>query len=61
MNGPILVVGGAGYIGSHIVFDNLSTGFRDAARYGRLIECDLGDQTLLDRIFAENDIAAVLH
>ena len=28
---------------------------------GRLIECDLGDQALLDRIFAENDIAAVLH
>ena len=40
---------------------NGSIGFPDAARYGRLIECDLGDQALLDRIFAENDIAAVLH
>ena len=73
MKSSILVVGGAGYIGSHmakmlaqsshevIVMDNLSTGFRDAARYGRLIEGDLADQALLDRIFAEDDIAAVLH
>ncbi|WP_235179961.1 UDP-glucose 4-epimerase GalE [Acidithiobacillus thiooxidans] len=69
----MLVVGGAGYIGSHmakmlaqsghevIVLDNLSTGFRDAVRYGRLIEGDLADQTLLDRIFTENSIAAVMH
>ena len=73
MNGSALVVGGAGYIGSHmakmlaqsghevIILDNLSTGFRDAARHGRLIEGDLADQALLDRIFAEDDIAAVLH
>ncbi|WP_414041106.1 UDP-glucose 4-epimerase GalE [Acidithiobacillus sp. M4-SHS-6] len=73
MKGSILVVGGAGYIGSHmakmlvqnghevIVIDNLSTGFRDAARYGRLMEGDLADQTLLDRIFTENSIAAVMH
>ena len=70
---PVLVVGGAGYIGSHmvkmlvqsghevIVLDNLSTGFRDAVHYGRLIEGDLADQALLDRIFAENSIAAVMH
>ncbi len=63
MSGAILVVGGAGYIGSRmakmlvqsghevIILDNLSTGFRDAARYGRLIEGDLADQALLDRIF----------
>lgn len=73
MKASILVVGGAGYIGSHmakmlvqsghevIVLDNLSTGFRDAVRYGRLIEGDLADQTLLDRIFTENSIAAVMH
>ena len=73
MKSSILVVGGAGYIGSHmakmlaqsghdvLVLDNLSTGFRDAVRYGRLIEGDLADQALLDRIFAEDDIAAVLH
>jgi len=73
MNGAILVVGGAGYVGSHmtkmlvqsghsvIVLDNLCTGFRDAVRYGRLIEGNLADSTLLDQIFTENDIAAVLH
>ena len=66
MTGPVLVVGGAGYIGSHMakmlvqsgyevtVLDNLSTGFRDAVRYGCLIEGDLADCTLLDRIFTEN-------
>jgi UDP-glucose 4-epimerase len=73
LNGAILVVGGAGYIGSHmakilvqsghsvIVLDNLCTGFRDAVRYGRLVEGDLADSTLLDQIFTENDVAAVLH
>jgi UDP-glucose 4-epimerase len=73
MNRSVLVVGGAGYIGSHmakalvqsgyavIVLDNLCTGFRDAVRYGRLIEGDLADSALLDEIFRENDIAAVLH
>jgi UDP-glucose 4-epimerase len=69
----VLVVGGAGYIGSHmakmlvqngyevLILDNLSTGFRDAVRYGRFIEGDLADQSLLDQIFRENDIVAVLH
>lgn len=69
----ILVVGGAGYIGSHmakmlvwsghsvIVLDNLCTGFQDAVHYGRLVEGDLADSTLLDQIFTENDVAAVLH
>lgn len=46
-----------------IVLDNnpLSTGFRDAVSYVRLIEGDLADQTPLDRIFSENSIAAVMH
>jgi UDP-glucose 4-epimerase len=69
----ILLTGGAGYIGSHmakmlvqsgyevIIFDNLSTGFRDAARYGRLIEGDLADRTLLEQIFTENQVVAVMH
>ncbi|MDA8153957.1 MAG: UDP-glucose 4-epimerase GalE [Acidithiobacillus sp.] len=73
MSSSILVVGGAGYIGSHmakmlmqsghdiLVLDNLSTGFRDAVRYGRFIEGDLTDRYLLDRMFAENSIDAVLH
>jgi len=69
----ILVVGGAGYIGSHMVkqlslagndvitLDNLSYGYRDAVRYGEFIEGDLGDSTVLDSIFKLNDVDAVMH
>lgn len=69
----ILVVGGAGYIGSHMVkqlaqsgnevvtLDNLSYGYRDAVRYGEFIEGDLGDGTLLESIFKAGDIDAVMH
>ena len=58
----ILVCGGAGYIGSHvvkqlalkgfdvIVLDNLSHGYRDAVRYGSFIEGDIADKVLLDKI-----------
>jgi UDP-glucose 4-epimerase len=68
-----LVVGGAGYIGSHMVkeliahhydgliLDNLSTGHRRLFTGGRLIHGDLGDPTLLDRLFSENRIDAVMH
>jgi len=69
----ILLTGGAGYIGAHmakmlvqsgyevIILDNISTGIRDAVRYGRLVEGDLADLALLQRIFAENEIMAVMH
>ncbi|WP_322630150.1 UDP-glucose 4-epimerase GalE [Halothiobacillus sp.] len=69
----ILVVGGAGYIGAHmvkwlaraghevIVLDNLSTGHRDAARYGSLVEGDLADEWLLDSLFKDNQFDAVMH
>jgi UDP-glucose 4-epimerase len=69
----ILVVGGAGYIGSHMVkqlaqsghdvltLDNLSYGYRDAVRYGEFIEGDLGDSTVLDAIFKAGDVDAVMH
>ncbi len=69
----ILVAGGAGYIGSHMVkqlalagndvitLDNLSYGYRDAVKYGEFIEGDLGDSTLLDSIFKSGDIDAVMH
>ncbi len=69
----ILVVGGAGYIGSHmakmlslrdfkpITLDNLSTGYRDSVRYGEFIEGDLSDSDLLDQIFTSSHIHAVMH
>jgi UDP-glucose 4-epimerase len=69
----ILVTGGAGYIGSHvvrqlgengedvIVLDNLSSGFADAVLHGRLVIGDTGDTELLERLFTEHDIGTVMH
>lgn len=69
----ILVVGGAGYIGSHMVkmllaagfsvvtLDNLVTGYRDAVVGGDFVHGDLNDRPLLDRLFSEHDFAAVMH
>jgi len=70
----ILIVGGAGYIGSHmvkmlakdghrvIVLDNLSTGFAEAARFGeKLIVGDLADESLLDQLFTDYQFDAVMH
>lgn len=69
----VLVAGGAGYIGAHMVkellvadfdvitLDNLSTGHKDLVSGGRFVQGDLHDQTLLDRLFTENSIDAVMH
>lgn len=71
---PVLVTGGAGYIGSHAVLalsdagwpvaviDNLSTGFRFAIPDGvPLYEGDIEDGALLARIFAEQGTRAIMH
>ncbi|GGN57660.1 UDP-glucose 4-epimerase GalE [Novosphingobium indicum] len=71
---PVLVTGGAGYIGSHAVLalkdagwpvavvDNLSTGFRFAIPDGvPLYEGDIEDGELLARIFAEQGTQAIMH
>ncbi|WP_404362094.1 UDP-glucose 4-epimerase GalE [Marinobacter sp.] len=69
----VLVTGGAGYIGSHVVrqlgaaghditvFDNLSTGYRWAVTCGELIVGDLGDEAALEQLFSEHQFEAVLH
>jgi UDP-glucose 4-epimerase len=69
----ILVTGGAGYIGSHVVrqlgernenvvvLDNLSTGFRSAVLSGRLITGDTGDRELVSRLLSEHNIETVMH
>jgi len=70
----ILVTGGAGYIGSHLVkqlgedtehnitvLDNLVTGFEDAILYGKFIKEDLSNFDKIDKIFEENNFDAVIH
>lgn len=72
-NKKILVTGGAGYIGSHVVrqlgladeqvvtLDNLTTGFKAAVTSGELVIGDTGDADLLDRLFAKHKFDTVLH
>jgi len=69
----ILVTGGAGYIGSHackflrlagyvpVTYDNLSTGWRDAVKFGPLEVGDLADRGRLDQVFATYQPLAVMH
>jgi UDP-glucose 4-epimerase len=69
----ILVTGGAGYIGSHVVrqlgergervvvLDNLSTGFRSAVMSGLLVVGDTGDRELVSRLLKEHGIETVMH
>src|SRR5271154_4041554 len=56
----ILVTGGAGYIGSHASRARIATGHRSFVS-GPLVVGDLLDQAALARVFAEHDIAAVMH
>ncbi|MEI8145218.1 MAG: UDP-glucose 4-epimerase GalE [Alphaproteobacteria bacterium] len=70
----ILVTGGAGYIGSHmvlalceagervVVLDNLSTGFAWAIDpRATLVVGDMGDQALVETVMRENDVEAIIH
>lgn len=69
----ILVCGGAGYIGSHMckmlarqgylvtVFDNLSTGHREACQWGNFVHGDLLDSKALQSLFTSSGFAAVMH
>ena len=69
----ILITGGAGYIGSHVVkalgtqgrdlviYDNLSTGHKEAITFGKLVQGDLADKEKLESVFRDHKIEAVLH
>lgn len=69
----ILVVGGAGYIGSHMVkllgqrgcavttLDDLSSGHRDAVLIGDFVQGDMADTELLRGVFAQRKYDAVMH
>lgn len=69
----LLVCGGAGYIGSHmvrmllrgnhevIVYDNLSTGHAQAVPAGRLVQGDIGDASAMRALFAQHTFDGVMH
>ena len=69
----VLVTGGAGYIGSHackalraagfvpVTYDNLSTGWQDAVKFGPFMQGDLLDAERLDAVFASYEPVAVMH
>ncbi|HKL45144.1 MAG TPA: UDP-glucose 4-epimerase GalE [Roseovarius sp.] len=69
----VLVTGGAGYIGSHackalsragytpVTYDNLSTGWEDAVKFGPFEQGCLTDRARLDQIFAAYQPQAVMH
>ena len=72
-NGTILVTGGAGYIGSHVVrqlgernenvvvLDNLSTGFEDAVIHGTFVNGDTGDSELINKLMKDHNVDTVMH
>jgi UDP-glucose 4-epimerase len=71
--GSILVTGGAGYIGSHVVLqlrargesvvvlDDLSRGFRQAVADTPLVVGDMGDRALVSRLLREHEVDTVMH
>ena len=73
MSIPILVTGGAGYIGAHtckalkntgflpVTFDNLSLGHRDFVRWGPLVEADISDPAAVAAACAKHKVQAAMH
>ena len=69
----ILVTGGAGYIGSHVVrqlgergesvvvLDNLVTGFKSAVLHGKLVRGNTGDRELVGRVLKDHGVNTVMH
>lgn len=73
MDEAVLITGGAGYIGSHVVrhlgeagysvvvLDNLAKGFREAVLYGTLIVGDTGNTRLVEQLLRDYSVKSVLH
>jgi len=71
--GAVLVTGGAGYIGSHVVLqlrergervvvlDNLTTGFRQSIGDTAFVEGDVGDAALVEATLEDHEVACVMH
>ncbi|SHH44091.1 UDP-glucose 4-epimerase GalE [Thermosipho atlanticus] len=69
----VLVAGGAGYIGSHVckklhergykvvVYDNLVHGYKEFVKWGEFVLGDISDEQLLDKVFKQYNIDAVMH
>ncbi|MBY0518458.1 MAG: UDP-glucose 4-epimerase GalE [Bacteriovoracaceae bacterium] len=69
----ILITGGAGYIGSHVVkalglqgekliiVDNLSTGHKEAVLFGELVLGDIGDEKFMNELFTKYKFESVIH
>ena len=69
----VLVIGGAGYIGSHmakvlfqkgfhvIIYDNISTGFTELAKFGQLVIGDLSNKKFLNTLFKNYNFECVMH
>jgi UDP-glucose 4-epimerase len=73
MKHKILIVGGAGYIGSHmvklllaegedvVVLDDLSSGYREAVLGGKFVHGNVGDEALLDQVLSHHRFDTVMH